>query len=112
MNKKIIFLITVMALILAACSAESGAMPMEAPVAEEIYVESDRAAADQSYNSSAGVASSVPAANTTVERLVIKNASLSMAVDDPEASMDLITALAEELGGYVVRADMYQTTLE
>jgi len=110
MNKKIIFLITVMALVLAACSAESGAMPMEAPVAEEVYVE--RQAADSSYNSSAGVASSVPAASTTVERLVIKNASLSMAVDDPEASMDLITSLAEELGGYVVSAYMYQTTLE
>ncbi len=110
MNKKIIFLITVLALVLAACSAESGAMPMEAPVAEEIYVE--RQAADSSYNSSAGVASSVPATNTTIERLVIKNASLSLAVDDPEASMDRITALADELGGYVVSAYMYQTTLE
>lgn len=109
MNKKMVFLITLMALILAACSAEREAMPMEAPVAEEVYVE--RQAADSSYNSSAGMASSVPAADTTVERLVIKNASLSMAVDDPEASMDRITALAEELGGYVVRADMYQTTL-
>lgn len=109
MNKKMVFLITLMALILAACSAEREAMPMEAPVAEEVYVE--RQAADSSYNSSAGMASSVPAANTTVERLVIKNASLSMAVDDPEASMNRITALAEELGGYVVRADMYQTPL-
>ena len=110
MNKKIIFLITVLALVLAACSAESGAMPMEAPVAEEIYVE--RQASDSSYNSSAGVASSVPATNTTIERLVIKNASLSLAVDDPEASMDRITALADELGGYVVSAYMYQITLE
>jgi hypothetical protein len=58
------------------------------------------------------VASSVPATNTTIERLVIKNASLSLAVDDPEASMDRITALADELGGYVVSAYMYQITLE
>ena len=110
MNKKIVFLITILALMLAACSAERELMPMEAPVVEEVYVE--RQAADSSYNASAGMASSPPIANTTVERLVIKNASLSLAVDDPEASMDRITALAEDLGGYVVSAYMYQTTLE
>ncbi len=111
MNKKLIFLITVLALVLAACSAQSESLPMEMPVVQEVYVESERAAADSSYGSNADMASA-PVANTTIERLVIKNASLSIAVDDPEASMDLITALAEELGGYVVSAYMYQTTLE
>jgi hypothetical protein len=113
MNKKLIFLITVLALVLAACSAQSEEYaPMEMPVVQEVYVESERVAADSSYPSGGGMASSAPVANTTIERLVIKNASLSMAVDDPEASMDLITALAEDLGGYVVSAYMYQTTLE
>jgi hypothetical protein len=113
MNKKLIFLITILALVLAACSAQSEEYaPMEMPVVQEVYVESERVAADSSYPSGGGMASSAPVANTTIERLVIKNASLSIAVDDPEASMDLITALAEELGGYVVSAYMYQTTLE
>jgi hypothetical protein len=113
MNKKLIFLITVLALVLAACSAQSEEYaPMEMPVVQEVYVESERVAADSSYPSGGGMASSATVANTTIERLVIKNASLSMAVDDPEASMDLITALAEDLGGYVVSAYMYQTTLE
>jgi hypothetical protein len=40
--------------------------------------------------------------------MVIKNASLSIAVDDPSASMDRISRLAEEAGGYVVSADVSQ----
>jgi hypothetical protein len=113
MNKKLIFLITILALVLAACSASADeSFPMEMPVAEEVYVQPEREFAESSYGSNADMAASAPVANTTVERLVIKNASLSMAVDDPEASMDRITALAEDLGGYVVSAYMYQTTLE
>lgn len=46
-----------------------------------------------------------------IERMVIKNASLSIAVDDPSASMDRISSLAEEMGGYVVSANVYQTYL-
>jgi hypothetical protein len=48
----------------------------------------------------------------TTERMVIKDAQLSMAVDDPEASAGRIQALAEGMGGYVVAMQMYQTTLE
>jgi hypothetical protein len=45
-------------------------------------------------------------------RLVITNASLSLAVADPEASMERIAALAEELGGFVVNSRLSQVTLE
>lgn len=46
----------------------------------------------------------------SAERLVIKTANLSIVVDDPEASMDQISALAERLGGFVVSSNLYQTT--
>ncbi len=45
-----------------------------------------------------------------VERKVIKNADLSIVVKDPQKSMDAISAMAEELGGYVVSSNIYQTT--
>ena len=45
-----------------------------------------------------------------VERKVIKNADLSVVVKDPLKSMEDITALAEEMGGYVVSSNVYQTT--
>lgn len=42
------------------------------------------------------------------ERLVIENADLTIVVKDPEARMQEITALAEQLGGFVVSSNFYQ----
>ena len=36
------------------------------------------------------------------ERLVIKNANISVVVDDPATTMDDLSALAESMGGFVV----------
>jgi hypothetical protein len=47
-----------------------------------------------------------------VERLVIKNGSLSIVVPDPSKSMDNISKMAEEMGGFVVTANMYKQELE
>lgn len=43
----------------------------------------------------------------SVERLVIKNADLAIVVEDPSGSMDAIARLAEEMGGFVVSASLY-----
>jgi len=48
----------------------------------------------------------------TVERIVIKNASLTLIVDHPGVSMDNIAQLAEDMGGFVVHANMYQQQLD
>ena len=71
--------------------------PMEAEVGEK---------ADVAYN---------PAAGSTaqgVDRLVIQNANISLAVTDPGESMDKIAALAQEFGGFVVSKNLYQQTLD
>jgi len=44
-----------------------------------------------------------------VERLVIRTASLTMVVKDPAVSVEEISRLAEEMGGYVVSSYVYQT---
>ena len=59
---------------------------------------------DESRNTSG---SSVEAAQQ--ERLVIKNADLSITVDDPEAKIAAISALADSLGGHVVNSNTYQS---
>lgn len=46
----------------------------------------------------------------TAERIVIKNASLSIIVQNPAESMEAITDLAEEMGGFVVNSNLYKTT--
>lgn len=47
-----------------------------------------------------------------IERVVIKNAELSLVVDDPSQSMDSVTQMADDLGGYVVSANLFQKQLD
>jgi len=44
-----------------------------------------------------------------VERLVIKNADMAIVVRDPKADMARISKLAQDMGGYVVSSNLYQT---
>lgn len=46
------------------------------------------------------------------ERIVIKNAEILIVVSDPVKTMDAINRKAEDLGGYVVSSNQYQTELE
>ena len=53
-------------------------------------------------------ATGIPAVD--VERIVIKNANLSIVVEDPAASMQTITSMVEGMGGFVVHSNLYKTT--
>lgn len=99
--------VLVAALILAACAStapaadflEGGAAPA-AP--QEAYAPE---AADQSVsntNSSAGAASSV-------DRIVIQNADLTIVVSDVKGRMENIQAMAQQMGGFVVSSNLYQS---
>jgi len=79
--------------------APMAAAPMEKMVEETVYVEVEYA--DESAYSSG----SVP-----TERIVIKNANLSIVVKDPDASMKTIAKMAEDMGGFVVNSNLYKTT--
>lgn len=50
-------------------------------------------------------------AGQAVERIVIKNANMTVVVVDPVKSMDTISRMADDLGGYVVSANMYKEQL-
>ncbi len=76
--------------------SEGGVSPQEAPpVAGESY----------SYDRGLDAAQAV-------ERIVIKNGSLEVVVVDPEASMERISAMAKEMGGFVVNANLFQEQLD
>lgn len=45
------------------------------------------------------------------ERMVIKNANITVVVPDPSKSMDQISQMAEKSGGYVVSVNMYQQSI-
>ena len=50
------------------------------------------------------------ASGVSAERIVIKNANLSIVVTDPVVSMEAIGKLATGMGGFVVTSNLYKTT--
>ncbi len=109
--KHLLFLSLATILVLTACGAAAapsqrsfdfagGAAPeepMEAPAAEP--------AADFASNA-AGEGFEAAA----VERLVIQNVDMSIVVINPEAKMDEIGKMTEDMGGFVVSKNVFQTT--
>ena len=80
--------------------AEPAAPMMEAPV------ESFAAGGADYESNAAGFGTE----SAQVERIVLKNADLRIVVTDPESKLDEIGRMAEDMGGYVVSKDVYQTT--
>jgi hypothetical protein len=71
-----------------------------------------QAPADQAKegSSGSGTFSSGDTSATTVDRLVIRNANLSLVVDDPAEAIAKFTQMAERMNGYVVTSNVYQTS--
>ena len=113
MSKQITLILSlIVALILAACgsaasrSFEQG-FAVEAPP-PEVAVERDMVAGAPPGEPSLGFASQDIAA----ERLVIRNANLTLVVTDPAQSVETISQMAREMGGFVVSSNIYQTTYD
>lgn len=75
---------------------ESRSLPAEAPVAMEAY---DAAPSADLVANQAG----------QQQRLVIKNADLTIVIKDPQAKLNAISAMATRLGGYVVTSSLYES---
>lgn len=110
MKRIFLFSSMIVLLFLAACGA--GAAATEAPaVSEEYYYDvvatmpESGGAVPQEADSSGG--GDARLANT--ERIVIQNADLSIVVTDVESRMKEIQQMAEEMGGFVVSSNLYQT---
>lgn len=104
-----VFCLVVLLAILAGCTpAASTAYPESAPQARDLGAPAMEAPAapaaqDTFTNSGSGVSAAAPI------RIVIKNADISVVVADPGASMDVITKMADSMGGFVVSSNLYKT---
>lgn len=49
---------------------------------------------------------------SSIERIVIKNADLSIVVKDPGDSMNSIGKMADDMGGYIVSSQVYKTSTQ
>lgn len=118
MNKKILLSLMFLALLATACQAtkvEQQAAPYLLPQPVEVQREMVAVETAGGYAPPGGAAAyehTLDIQPTTVERIVIKNANLSIAVDDPTLSLERISQMAEEMGGFVVASNLYQTYLE
>ncbi len=75
--------------------AQDSVMPASAPEA--------RVAEESAANTGSGVSAAA------VERIVIKNADLAIVVADVEGRMKNIQIMAEQMGGFVVSSNLYQS---
>lgn len=94
------------AILLAACAsraASSEAVYNEKAYSEDMVAMEAAAPAEISY-----AAGAVPSYD--VERVVIKNADLSIVVADPVSALDTISQMAEDKGGFVVNSYLYKIT--
>lgn len=114
MKKFALIILTLTAVILSSC-APAPKMEMAAPeMMSDGMVGAAPAyeGADMDYEMAAEEPSSSFAPNVdmaAVERIVIKNAELSIVVDDPAAAMKYIVDMAEGQGGFVVNSYLYKT---
>jgi len=113
MIKRTVYLFLIAAVLLTACSAAKTAndsvtsggepsrdflgVPEAAPAAEVPMEPGKPQLSDQT-------------AQNVTERLVIRNANLSILVAEPAAVMDDIMQMANGMGGFVVDSNLYQTT--
>jgi len=62
------------------------------------------------YENDSSAGSGFESTGINAERIVIKNASLSVVVPDPSSAMQSIVKMAEGMGGFVVNSNIYKTT--
>jgi len=115
--KRLLFIVLAATLMLSACgggraaapvqqSNDFGGAPASAPeTMPEAPMEAPAPSADFASN---GAGDGFEAA--AVERLVIQNADLNIVVIDPEAKMNAIAKMAEDMGGFVVSKNVFQRT--
>ena len=108
MHRSALIAITIFVLFISGC-ASSGALypdvagsPSKDTWDNDISMEAP--AAEPPRLQGSGEMSSLPE-----QRIVIKEATLEIVVADPPDTLDMITKLADEMGGYVVSAYLHQT---
>lgn len=97
-------MMVVFSLILSACAAAKSANDSVtvSPESEYVYSESPALEEDVEDSRSPGISGTASA----VDRMVIYNADLSIAVESPDAVMETVIQMAEDAGGFVVSSNL------
>jgi len=120
MKKKIVLIVAILIVVLTACgtkaateaplsvqSAPSGYGGGGAPEMLPAPTMMPQTAYDsKSANEGTGV---IASGNAAPDRLIIRNADLTIVIADPQKKLDAISQMAESMGGFVVSSNIYQT---
>lgn len=118
MKKSFVIIMILSILLLSSCSGAKSAVPGVldrtaneggAPMTSSAPMMPAPAAIEKDLAGESYASSSVSQA---ADRIVIKNADLSIVVPDPAASLTTIASMAEEMGGFVVTSNLFKTTSE
>jgi hypothetical protein len=115
MNKRIALVALLMvSLILAACGGTASSPPEVASVDQARMGDTNAVGAPAmelpSAPESGGLGGGASTAPTSGDRMVVQTANLSIVVADPAASLDVIAQMAQQMGGFVVSSNLYQST--
>ena len=115
MKRLLLISTLIAALLLSSCSIISGSKSRVreelAPMAEESSMAIGAAPTDyegKEYELKAN--QNIENQDISGERIVIKNANLSIVVANPTEAMDAIVSMTENMGGFVVNSNVYKTT--
>jgi hypothetical protein len=119
MKKKIALIVVILTVVLTACGAKAateaplymqsapsgygGGAPESAPLPTMMP---EMAYDSKSANEGTGV---IASGNAAPDRLIIRNADLTIVIADPQKKLDAISQMAESMGGFVVSSNIYQT---
>ncbi len=117
MKNRIWIILMVATLVLAGCASSAKsiegemmnfAMPESAPAAQPAMDSS--AGSRELYTAEESVTqNSANSGMPASERIVIRNADLSIVVDDPGSAMTTISRMSERMGGFVVSSNLWKT---
>jgi hypothetical protein len=119
MKKRSYLIIVALVLFLTACGIKAASTPSVEPYLPDgsgaPYNEAAPAPtqAYSDYSDSGKGAGNVSTSSTALqERLVIMNADLTIVISDPQAKMEAISQMANNLGGFVISMNMYKTYIQ
>ncbi len=108
-NKTLLFILLLTSLIVACAPArQSALMPMEDEFVEGSFAVEAPAAEPRArpFDSTVAIENV-----ETGERIVIMNARMEIVVNAPDQSLERISRMADQMGGFVVNANLYKTQL-
>jgi len=113
--KRLLLLSVISMLILSSCAQAQRSAATEAPYDNGKSVDNYMGVAEAPMDSMAPAAEmatsggTVASGSAPVKQMVIQNASINILVDDPIVTLSDVMKMAEEMGGFTVSSNSYQT---